>query len=226
MCSPNAGLASRRSTARSERRIEIVGRRLFELAALVGGRRQAGEVERHAPQQSQRIRLRRRLQSLRFQSSEHEAIERLPRPVFVVDSAERRRFAGNGWNAQCSVNLRPSAIQRRNNSFCSADKESFESGGGIRTSGSSLMMRAMSSLSSGFARNDDVIESVRRACRAAARPGALRHRAVAAVALVGEDRTDVAIVGNSGLGRTRCGTPRADQHEPNEQPGCAICRQN
>ncbi len=74
--------------------VKVVARRsFFERAAFIGGRRQAGQVERDAPQQPQCVGLLRGFQLFRFEARKHEAIERLAWPGFIVNNGDRH-FVG------------------------------------------------------------------------------------------------------------------------------------
>ena len=100
-----------------------------------------------------------------------------------------------GSNAQCRPHVAPSSIQRFSSSTWRGLSGRFAFGGGMTSAGSSLVIRATSSLSVALAGHDH---------RALGAEGLLLHvepevglaagrvRAVAAEAMVGEDRQDVA----------------------------------
>ena len=85
-------------------------RRTFEFANLGRRRRQAGDVERRPPQQSQRIGRRRRLQAFTLQAARARTRSISLRAHFAFLGCGTATAFGSGRNDQCSVNSAPSRI--------------------------------------------------------------------------------------------------------------------
>ena len=182
---------------------------LFEFAALFGGRRQAGEIERHAPQQAQRSAA---CVGCSFSRSSRASTNRSNGCAATIRPHGRHRdLAGSGLKRPVLGELRrlrqSSAAKQ---SFCSAESASLR----IRRRHPLVVIVAEDpptiSLSSGFPATTTLLAKARRACRAAIGFTRFAVGPVAAVTFVGKDRADVAAVRT---GRPRVGKSRRELPE-------------
>ena len=153
-CGPSARRsAARRAAARlrGDRRRRAVALAVrLEGGDLLERRRQADEVERQAAQQRVRRGRRRRARVLRAPGGPGRRRRSGLRTQRGVSFTLRHRRPLGRDERPVLLESAPWAIQRRSISICSGLSDLPESAGGIRRSGSSLVMRATSSLSSGF----------------------------------------------------------------------------
>ena len=125
----------------------------FERGQLLERRRQADQIERQPAQQRVRARRRRRLRALPAPAARARTHRSDCEPSLRSSPAGTAGRCG-ATNAQCCLYVAPCAIHFRSVSICSGVSVLPESAGGMRTSGSSLVMRAISSLSSGLPGDD------------------------------------------------------------------------
>ena len=106
-----------------------------------------------------RARRRRRLKPFALQPREHERIDRIAHPSLILDRRHRRAAAARR-TPNAARTSPPCSTHLRRISICSGVSVLPESAGGMRTSGSSLVIRLISSLSAGFLRIDDRLGAV------------------------------------------------------------------
>ena len=168
---------------------------LTNASTSAGVGRQAGQVEAQPAGQRAAVGLGGGLQAVLLQLRQDEAVDRVADPRLVLDRREARA-ASAAMSDQCGWYSAPAAIQRLSSVLLRGGQRLVRSaGGGITSSGSSELMRAISSLSSGL---PGTIAPGLDGRLAAVEPqvGLARGAvgAVAGEAVLGQDRPDVAVV--------------------------------